>query len=419
MQSVSNSNVKRLLDIDVQRDLLDDSSPYAAITARRWLVPVEGRDAIFFPPTYPAPKVPRNAGPNADAEADPAAGRQHAESVYNIDHGVCIINSPQAQANQMKALFHHPRYRDLIPHLTVTHPDTGEVLTTLLDAPHRIADASIRFSQRGSELVQPALLEFAAGNALPLARLAPTSLLFGFWDSRGTGVKWSRVIRSVIRAYGVQTYTRSAVYIPRVDYQSEGLVDKILHELRSRDPDAKITTETLSAHGLAHAPSIRTLGGITASEICEHTHISLTAIRELRGPTQSDTALIRSYIYWLSLLCTAANNTARLREGCELIPDAERQPNPDAQLVMLNGQRVPIIPPTTQEDIEQIRGALEDIARKLGAFGRRENLGAFEAALAAQAILARNERKAAKRTASKSSQADDPAPSAGSQEPQA
>ena len=43
-----------------------------------------------------------------------------------------------------------------------------------------------------------------------MAKIAPTSLLFGVWDSRSTQVKVARVFRSVIRAHNVRKLSRSA-----------------------------------------------------------------------------------------------------------------------------------------------------------------------------------------------------------------
>ena len=42
------------------------------------------------------------------------------------------------------------------------------------------------------------------GDASALAKLAPTSLVFGVWDSRDTQAKLPRLVQSVIRAWDVE-----------------------------------------------------------------------------------------------------------------------------------------------------------------------------------------------------------------------
>ena len=32
---------------------LNDDSPFAALVMRQWLIPVEGKDTVILPPTYP------------------------------------------------------------------------------------------------------------------------------------------------------------------------------------------------------------------------------------------------------------------------------------------------------------------------------------------------------------------------------
>src|SRR6185437_7672761 len=58
------------------------------------------------------------------------------------------------------------------------------------------------------------------GDASALAKLAPTSLVFGVWDSRDTNEKLSRIVQSVIRAWDVDVLHRSAQYNPPLDYSA-------------------------------------------------------------------------------------------------------------------------------------------------------------------------------------------------------
>jgi hypothetical protein len=67
---------------------LKDDSDVAALVMRQWLEPVEGKDAVIFPPTY----------------ARPERMREEDWLGYNIDplndgSGVCQIDSVGSQAN--------------------------------------------------------------------------------------------------------------------------------------------------------------------------------------------------------------------------------------------------------------------------------------------------------------------------------
>ena len=86
----------------------------------------------------------------------------------------------------------------------------------LLDVGHRIADGAVRFSGLREEVTTAIEALRDKANAGPLAKLAPTSLIFGFWDSRPetTMYKFGRMLSSTIRATNVDIVKRSAQFNP-------------------------------------------------------------------------------------------------------------------------------------------------------------------------------------------------------------
>lgn len=73
-------------------------------------------------------------------------------------------------------------------------------------APHR------RRALRASSLwreVREAFTAHGGGDPLPVARLCPTALVYGAWDSRDTRVKIPRLVRSEVMATDVDILTRS------------------------------------------------------------------------------------------------------------------------------------------------------------------------------------------------------------------
>src|SRR5438552_17155021 len=158
---------------------LKDDSPVAALVMRQWLVPVEGKDAVIFPPTY----------------ASPEGKRPEDWLGYNIDRlddgsSVCQIDSVGSQANRMEPIFKCERYSKLVPQVII---EAGNKKVNLLDAGHRAADAIVRFSDLADELEKAFHALQDQGNAELLAKIAPTSLVFGAWDSRGIQAKMPRI----------------------------------------------------------------------------------------------------------------------------------------------------------------------------------------------------------------------------------
>src|SRR6185437_8033439 len=145
---------------------------------------------------------------------------------YNIDgppdgKNVCLIDSVGSQANRMEPLFKEDEYAALVPQVTIK---AGEKIVNLLEAGHRAGDAIVRCTALQEDL-EAAFKAVLRGDSEPLAKIAPTSLVFGVWDSRNTQAKLPRLIASTIRGYDVQKLTRSAQYVPATEYIDQGLLE--------------------------------------------------------------------------------------------------------------------------------------------------------------------------------------------------
>ena len=299
--------------VEMHDMLVEDGSEYAAVVMHQALAPAEGPGAVIFPPTYAA-----NDG-NEDSGG------------YNIDvlrdgTKVALIDSVGSQANRMEPVFRSEKYRHLIPQVEV---EANGRVVHIVDAGHRAADALVRFATQPEEEDTTVPLNrllwdaFTAivdqGNAEPLARIAPTSCVFGVWDSRATQAKLPRIIRSTIRGYDVEVLTRSAQYNPALRYVDFGIIKEDLDNgSGSRNP--------LSQEGFKHSPAVGSHGGIIVNgQIRREAIISLTAIRKLGvgrrdNGAYEDTLALRRYILGLSLvaLLHRDDSTFDLREGCLL-----------------------------------------------------------------------------------------------------
>src|SRR5207253_1939918 len=146
-------------------------------------------------------------------------------------------------------------YRHLVPQIVVK---AGDNEVNILEAGHRAGDALLRCSSLQEEL-QAAFKRVLAGDAEPLAQVAPTSFVFGVWDSRDTQAKLPRVVSSNIRAFNVRKLTRGAVYVPPLDYSQLDVFseeDKAKAEGNNKSP--------LAQRGFVHNPASGAHGGVIA-----------------------------------------------------------------------------------------------------------------------------------------------------------
>lgn len=309
------------LKLDQFDSWFSDDGP-AALVIVEPLQSVVEEDAVIFPPTY-APEL----------------GSSNKKAEYVIDtlkdgRNVCQVDSVGSQANRIEPIFKLPNYDKLVPQVTIEVAEGYKV--NLLDAGHRAADAIVRFSSLADRLTQ-GFKGWLSGDASKLASIAPTSLLFGSWDSRGTQAKTPRLFTSVIRAYDVEQLTRSATYMPAADYVELGVISE---ELSEKDKGEKRTDSQL---GLVNANSSRAAGGvIVRGEIRREATLNLVSLRAIGAAEQgkldpSNTLALRRYILGLALVAATKPLVHNLRQGCLLV-GIENKPA-QWKLVSANGKR--------------------------------------------------------------------------------
>lgn len=288
-----------------------------AVVVRESLIPVDGREGVVFPPTFAASEDRPKGGYNVDDVGTVSAPRK-----------VALMDSVGSQANRIEPLFKRADLRELVPQIVIT---AGEREVNLLDAGHRAADAIVRCSPLADELADAFKAWQRTGDGVPLARIAPTSLIFGAWDSRDTQAKLPRLLSSTIRAFDVKPLTRSAQYNPALDYVQASLIEA---------GDRK-DLDTLSELGFRHAPAAGTHGGVLVEgEIRRDAVLSLVGIRGVGAPNATEALRLRRYLLGLALVALAAPRTHDLRQGCLLVGDPERPVV--TSLVSRDGTREPV-----------------------------------------------------------------------------
>jgi CRISPR-associated protein Csb1 len=299
-----------------------------AITMSRQLAALDGKDVPIFPPTYPAEKNTK---------------RHRFDTPYTINERkdgtlVADLDSVQSQANRMEAAFAHG-YAEQVPQHSVR---AGETELKLVELPHRLVDAVARATDLRAQIAA-AMNAYDAGEPGTVAALCPTALVYGAWDSRDTGVKIPRAVRSEIRAFDVTVATRSAQFTGSFAQPELGLT--------------KNEWEKGAELGFAPTPSVNAHGGVYVNGQILHTaSIVLAPLRRGTDPK------LPPYLLGLAVcgLLYAMRET-RLRVGCELLPAG----TPQWQRVRADGSRTNLDVSDTDID-RQLKAAASDWASTAG-----------------------------------------------------
>lgn len=339
---------KTVMNSDLDAWVTKSDGPVALRLTQK-LLPFE-ESGIIFPPTY------ADIGYNIDTLSD---GMR-----------VATIDSVGSQANRLEPVFksESKNYKEwLLPQIEIVirHEDCGEceacnknaeasetkkakkeackqpreVTRSLLDLAHRAADAVVQSSPELLKLIRLAFKKLQQGDASLLCSIAPTSLVFGVWDSRGgTGEKRPRLVRSIIRAWDVEPLHAAAQFNSVWKLLDEQWQEELEKAVKDKDKtnklsavglqDAPATFRRVSNNAAKHMhefrdgspnPDRRILGGVLVKgRIEREVTVNLVALRSLRGKDETETAAIRKYLLGLSLVAATADIELFLREGCLL-----------------------------------------------------------------------------------------------------
>ncbi|HXM45350.1 MAG TPA: type I-U CRISPR-associated RAMP protein Csb1/Cas7u [Bryobacteraceae bacterium] len=337
-----------LLGVDVRKPGTAARLP-AVIRVVESLEPAGGMEFPVFPASYAgdgqnAPPVYDLNGVEYGPEVEVIHGKdrdRHRREPVRARQ--CTMDSPQSQANRTEIAFlEDEELQSLVPQASVTIPraEGKRESESVLSLPHRVADFRVRLSDKQGE-VEAAINAFADGDSLKLLRLMPTSVVFGFWDSRGKGTqpKHARILMSRIDAFDVVPCKKHALYsgpyskdeFERVVLTGNELSATVQEETDSDAEEAKSVAarrKKMAQLGYTAAPS-EGLGGVLVQGTIERLSlISVTDIARLRcldgdaGAQKALTNAARRYVLTLALLAEGhprATGSHRLRSGCELL----------------------------------------------------------------------------------------------------
>ena len=324
-----------------------------ALRSRMTLLPAGGAGDKVFPPTYMV---------EGRAEHQYAVEERQVGDSEKLSTAV-LLDSVASQANRAElALLEGWERGELVfPVPYVDFADAGEVpeydKLTVLEAPHRLADAIFRDSLMGGTLfrlsdIGRAITDATPRNATDLFRYSPTSLLFGMWDSTGPkgglGSKFQRAYVSEIVGFDAAIGRKVGSRIDPLQIERVASEDRVFNsadpgEVWTDDPaqaetDRKgvpVPASRGSASGEAGQPSKinhgnivpsidRLAGGVTISKAVQTTVISFAALRRLRfrGFDREVETVARTAIAALGIAAIAYQyeNDFDLRSRCLLLP---------------------------------------------------------------------------------------------------
>jgi len=324
-----------------------------ALRSRMTLQPAGGEGDKVFPPSY---DVEGRAEHKYAVEERQVGGSDRVSTTV-------LLDSVASQANraELALLDGWERGELAFPVPYVDFSDDGGATDydrlTVLEAPHRLADAIFRDSLLGRTLfrlsdVGRAITDATPRNATELFRYSPTSLLFGMWDSTGPkgglGSKFQRAYVSEIVGFDARVGRKVRSRIDPLQIERVAPTDRLYNsadpnEVWTDDPEqAAKDNEQTSVHAsragtsgeagqpskINHGnivPSIDVqAGGVTISSALQTTVISLASLRRLRckGHTREAETAVHTAVAALGVAAIAYQYAMDfdLRSRCLLLP---------------------------------------------------------------------------------------------------
>lgn len=357
-----------------------------ALRSRTALQPAGGAGDKVFPPTYAV----GSGSKYATEERRLGEGDKVSTSV--------LLDSVASQANRAElALLEGHERGELsfpVPFVDFTEDadlaDLGKL--TVLEAPHRLADAIFRDSLLDGTLFRlsdmgRAVTDATPRNAAALFRYSPTGLLFGMWDSTGPkgglGSKFQRAYVSEIVGLDAEAGRKVSSRLDPLQIEKEA-ANREIYEHRDSDqvwtmdpaeavqdkgkPKAKGEGRPSEINHGNIAPSIDgDAGGVTISSAVHITVISLAALRRLRfaGHSREAETAARTAVAALGVAAIAYQHEMDydLRSRCLLIPEH----SPRVELLGRDGS------PAETVDLDQSTAA--DILQRAASYAAEQGIG--------------------------------------------
>lgn len=330
----------------------------AGLVIETELTPLGGRSTAVAPPTYARERGDRSKDPNF-AETENAFipvkdGEGWHREIRRDDQGPVLakrvlIDSVASQSGRAEtALWDIQETLELVlPGITITGEYDGdpvteverqlaETLKTTIStwtAPHRQADAWIRFAQTETgqqvwqesapDSVRSLITSTSTATGERLYSNFPNSAVFGYWLSTGTAArhKLPRAYSSEVVGYGAQPVTTGTTKLDAAGGASDKSKVKVA-------TDGKLTIGSGSKPadaGFGQIPRHPVTTGYVCELILQQSSLSLTVLRSLRFQDQRVKDAALTVLTLLGMLGHyLAGRDGFLRSNCSLVAVTER-----------------------------------------------------------------------------------------------
>ncbi|MFC6013096.1 type I-U CRISPR-associated RAMP protein Csb1/Cas7u [Nocardia lasii] len=277
-----------------------------------------------------------------------------------------VIDQKQSQLNRVEAAIQqaisegHPLF-GTVPRVEVTYQGEGGSFTDL-DLPHRVFDGHIRAGTVDGQAVTAteayrAARDASPANARALLEFAPTTLVFGGWDStrrsrqgryrsalvgeivgvlseQDRGVPESRRGGARVDPVGMSVQLSGEDLLSLVNDQKTELSPKLIEKVEKAAKARAAKGNSGSVLGLGGIPpTLESLGAVSCSRIIRTHVLSFAALRQLRFGSGADgDAACRALLAAYALAGLARSDSElSLRANCDLIEAAVPQVRLDAR----------------------------------------------------------------------------------------
>lgn len=333
-----------------------------AVRCRSRMQPAGGIGEKVFPPTY--------SGEQGETKYAHETREIDGKEVVTV-----LLDSVASQANRAELALLNAYERNAVrfpvPQIDFSGTDVIREFErlTVLETPHRVADAIFRDSLLGDQLfrdsdIGKSITDATPRNATALYRYAPSSLLFGVWDSTGPkgglGSKFQRSYVSEIvghnAKFGMSVGSRlDPLGIgllpsdnPIYNHEDSNEIWTLDEDRAEREKNKPKLVDRGSGEGKAGQPSKinhgnvtptrdRLSGGVTIEYAEQTSVLSIATFRKLRfdgySTEQEDAARCSLTALGLVAMRYVWNSDFDLRSRCLLIPESK----PNVELLRRDG----------------------------------------------------------------------------------
>ena len=295
------SNLKERFDAYINNEKI------VSIVKRENLMPAEGMNTAIAAATYA-----EEAGTDPNRFMGGVTTYKLPPDASGRERIGATIDSKASYGNRLDSYFLRNsaiNSSELVPDLRLK-TELEEI--HFMEAPHRLADASLRAVAKGP--ISEAFKACVAGDSAPIARLEPMSVLRGVWDSRDSRFTRARMLSGSITAEEVTLIPKNSSFSGSAGARGNGF-----------NLDGCENPKEASGAGHERAPNS---GGVTHTIMANRytlvESLDMIAVRNIcagrpEDGNEAESMKLRRYIFGLGLVMMKLDMPLSLRSECNFM----------------------------------------------------------------------------------------------------